>query len=104
MKDVQCYELFVGIALKNHAFSLSCLESCFQSCTLSFQLNMQHKWLVWMNTVLISKSTRFLLTNSSVCEECEMCLLSHFLEMKEQICVMVGGRRTEWHRRVWHPY
>ena len=23
MKDVQCYELFGGIALKNHAFSLS---------------------------------------------------------------------------------
>ena len=21
MKDIQCYELFVGIALKNHAFS-----------------------------------------------------------------------------------
>ena len=26
MKDVQCYELFGGIALKNHAFSFSLLR------------------------------------------------------------------------------
>ena len=26
MKDVQCYELFGGIALKNHAFSFSLLQ------------------------------------------------------------------------------
>ena len=26
MKDVQCYELFGGIALKNHAFSFSFLS------------------------------------------------------------------------------
>ena len=30
MKDVQCYELFVGIALKNHAFSFFMLDTdCF---------------------------------------------------------------------------
>ena len=27
MKDVQCYELFGGIALKDHAFSFSILDS-----------------------------------------------------------------------------
>ena len=29
MKDVQCYELFGGIALKNHAFSLFHYIACF---------------------------------------------------------------------------
>ena len=28
MKGVQCYELFGGIALKNHAFSFSVLRVC----------------------------------------------------------------------------
>ena len=46
MKGVQCYELFGGIALKNHAFSffninISCLSNCLllffceMSCVLS---------------------------------------------------------------------
>ena len=39
MKDVQCYELFVGIALKNHAFSFSCINlhhaQCFYSVGFS---------------------------------------------------------------------
>ena len=31
MKDVQCYELFGGIALKNHAFSFFFFISCYWS-------------------------------------------------------------------------
>ena len=31
MKGVQCYELFGGIALKNHAFSISFMILCIQS-------------------------------------------------------------------------
>ena len=31
MKDVQCYELFGGIALKNHAFSFSCSHSTIEN-------------------------------------------------------------------------
>ena len=41
MKDVQCYELFGGIELKNHAFSFfsfymehafACPSHCFRAC------------------------------------------------------------------------
>ena len=42
MKDVQCYELFGGIALKNHAFSLHLFEE---------QLSMQR--LVETHTIKI---------------------------------------------------
>ena len=38
MKDVQCYELFGGIALKNHAFSFSRLEE-FIATLLMFLLH-----------------------------------------------------------------
>ena len=31
MKDVQCYELFGGIALKNHAFSFSIQYAVFRN-------------------------------------------------------------------------
>ena len=37
MKDVQCYELFGGIALKNHAFSFSFVlfpQEMFYVCTI----------------------------------------------------------------------
>ena len=32
MKGVQCYELFGGIALKNHAFSFSYITSLTNNC------------------------------------------------------------------------
>ena len=35
MKGVQCYELFEGIALKNHAFSFS-FHSVYNSYTMIF--------------------------------------------------------------------
>ena len=36
MKDVQCYELFGGIALKNHAFSLLISANAFCFHALSW--------------------------------------------------------------------
>ena len=42
MKDVQCYELFGGIALKNHAFSFSFFH-CHSSTALSYVIDMLHK-------------------------------------------------------------
>ena len=53
MKDVQCYELFGGIALKDHAFSLSDLMSnwltkrlVFLSHLLRFDLSMIYHCIV----------------------------------------------------------
>ena len=37
MKDVQCYELFGGIALKNHAFSI--FFACLQYYSLITKIN-----------------------------------------------------------------
>ena len=39
MKDVQCYELFRGIALKNHAFSFLLDKSDHQVLKCSMQLD-----------------------------------------------------------------
>ena len=44
MKDVQCYELFGGIALKNHAFSFSSENEC---CTIWFESIMVDKGLIY---------------------------------------------------------
>ena len=52
MKDVQCYELFGGIALKNHAFSFS-LHSLFflvLICIMHSAFNL----LVFPNSMFIS--------------------------------------------------
>ena len=38
MKDVQCYELFGGIALKNHAFSLM-MHTCICLCFVLSRIN-----------------------------------------------------------------
>ena len=37
MKDAQCYELFGGIALKNHAFSFSC-QTAYKSFVIEEHL------------------------------------------------------------------
>ena len=38
MKDVQCYELFGGIALKNHAFSLFLLSNVYSGKSIQAQI------------------------------------------------------------------
>ena len=49
MKDVQCYELFGGIALKNHAFSS--LQAANVPTVLSYQL-------IYLNVFLTSLHLR----------------------------------------------
>ena len=41
MKDVQCCELFGGIALKNHAFSFSIISICFLMTETKYSLKNQ---------------------------------------------------------------
>ena len=59
MKDVQCYELFGGIALKNHAFSFSyicvcvcvhyvCIENLLPVQLMCTAVVMAANWLLWL--------------------------------------------------------
>ena len=44
MKGVQCYELFGGIALKNHAFSLIKFHTVKVCCRAFYQQHKHSKW------------------------------------------------------------
>ena len=51
MKDVQCYDLFGGIALKNHAFSFSfvCSLYCVENSSYCFFLHyINWPYIAWI--------------------------------------------------------
>ena len=66
MKGVQCYELFGGMALKNHTFSyfFSYEDTMQYSCTIGYNDTIGHDDIVGHNTIQFYQCGHFIAVTS----------------------------------------